>query len=281
MKILTLVIDLPVDEPVVAFGGLIASLTTSSLTLLNVAATEDKLKQAEKILDQASELLPDLLVEKRLLCGKLVTRVLLESRQGDYDLVVVGTEYLPSSTMQSMSPLARALLYRAPHSVLIVRGSTAQLRRLLICTGGTDVAEPVIRAGALLASAAGAQITLLHVAGTIPTMYTGLHEIEETLPELLNTDTPIARHLRYSAEILADYHITAQIELRHGLVSSEIIREAQLGQYDLIITGSPEQAHRLKKWLLGDVIGRVTENAPCSVLRVKGSLIDPTEDSST
>lgn len=280
MKILTIVLDLPVDEPVVALSGLIMRLTNSSLTLLTVAATEDKRTQAQKTLDHASELLPDLEMEKRLLCGKLVTRVLSEIRQGDYDLVVVGTKYLSSSIVPPISPLARVLLYSNTHSVLIVRGSTPQLKRLLICTGGTDIAEPVIRAGALLASKSGAQVTLLHVAGTIPTMYTGLREIEETLPELLNTDTPIARHLRYSAEILEDYQITAKIELRHGLVSSEIIREAQLGHYDMIITGSPEQAHRVKKWLLGDVIGRVAENAPCSVLRVSGPLIDPPQGTS-
>jgi nucleotide-binding universal stress UspA family protein len=273
MKILTIIVSLPLDEPVVYLGGLIASLTNSPLTLLNVVSSEDKKKDGEKTLDQANQLLPDLQVEKRLLCGKLVTRVLSETRIGDFDLVVVGTNYLPGSTVGPISPLARSLLSRAPHSVLIVRGPVSQLRRLLICTGGTEVAEPVIQAGAILASAARAKVTLLHVAGTIPTMYTGLHEIEETLPELLNTDTPIARHLRHSAEILTNYHITAQIELRHGLVSNEIIREAQMGQYDLIVTGSPEETHRFKKWLLGDVIGRVTENAPCSVLRVKGSLI--------
>ncbi|OGO29644.1 MAG: hypothetical protein A2136_10760 [Chloroflexi bacterium RBG_16_54_11] len=273
MRILILVTKMPEDGPLVSFGGLVAKLTQSSLTLLHVAPSKAKQERTDQVLNQAADLLAGLEVERRLCWGKPATMAILEMRQGNYDLIVIGARQASTAMEQSLSLASRAILQRAPCSVLVVRGGSPQLQRVLICTAGTDLAEPVITAGAFLSRAAGAQVTLLHVAGTIPTMYTGLSEIEETLPELLKTDTPIARHLRRSAELLASYQITAQVELRHGLVTSEILREAHLSHIDLIILGSPSRG--LRRWFLGDVALRVAENAPCSVLVVKGSLPVP------
>ena len=131
------------------------------------------------------------------------------------------------------------------------------------------VAEPVIETGAWLAGATHARATLLHVASPVPSMYTGLGEIEETLPELLQTRTPVAGHLRHGAEILARHQVSAALKLRYGVVADEILREALEGDYDLIVIGASGTAGRLKGWLLGNVTRQVVERARCSVLVVK------------
>jgi hypothetical protein len=76
--------------------------------------------------------------------------------------------------------------------------------------------ESLINVGAAVAGATGSAATLFHVAANIPTMYTGLKSIEETLHELLQTDTPVSRHLKRSAKILADNDVQAELKLRHG-----------------------------------------------------------------
>lgn len=104
------------------------------------------------------------------------------------------------------------------------------LERILICTSGLEVADPVIEMGARLARPAHARPTLLYVTIPIPTMYTGLSAIEEKLTDLLQTDTPVAQHLR------------------HAVVSEEILREAQTGNYDLIILGASQSSIKLTGW---------------------------------
>jgi nucleotide-binding universal stress UspA family protein len=103
----------------------------------------------------------------------------------------------------------------------------------------------------------------------VPSMYTGLSEFEETLPELLQTDTPLARHLRLSAEILAQRGIQAKLQLRRGVTEHEILREVRLREYDLIAMGTTGAAGRVKGWLLTDVTRQVIDQSPISVLVVR------------
>jgi nucleotide-binding universal stress UspA family protein len=126
----------------------------------------------------------------------------------------------------------------------------------------------MVRLGGRLAQAAQADVTLLHIASPVPSMYTGLDGIEETLAELLQTDTPLARHLRWCAKKLASYGITADIKLRHGVVASEILREAQIGDYDMIVIGSRTLASRLGELVLDNVARQILKQTECPVLVV-------------
>jgi nucleotide-binding universal stress UspA family protein len=277
LKILIIVTDIQSDKAAIEFGGLLARVTSAATTLLHVARDQTKKAEGERILSEAEDMLPDLSVNTNLCTGKLVSRSLTELRENPYDLVVIGDGQRLPLAQGDRRQLAQALVNRSEASVVVARRPRRELKRILICTGGIQVSEQVIQAGAFLAKAAGAQATLLHVAGTIPSMYTGLDEIDESLTELLKTDTPTARHLRHSAALLQKFGVTAQLELRHGVVASEINREATKGQYDLIIIGAPERRQRFKRWLLGNVTGAIVERAPCPVLIVKGPLGDRTE----
>jgi universal stress protein A len=110
--------------------------------------------------------------------------------------------------------------------------------------------------------------TLLYVAGAVPSMYTGMDEIEERLDEVLETDTPLAKHLRMSAELLAKNNIEAQVEFRHGDVAESIILEAEEGDHDLIVLGT-SGSNTFAGMLLGNVTQQVINRAKCAVLVVK------------
>ena len=107
------------------------------------------------------------------------------------------------------------------------------------------------------------------MAGTIPSIYTELEEIEETLPELLITETPIAQHLRSSAKVLDQHNVPSQLILRHGVVSDEIIREVRMYDYDLIITNPPDSSRRLLRLYIGDVVEDLIKSISCPFLVVK------------
>jgi len=260
---------MPWAKPTLAFSRLIAQVTDAKVTLLHVVSRKEDLARAEELLTRAREMLSGQQVETRLRRGDPVKEILAEARRGHYDLLAVGTRRDFGLTLRFLSSVPLAVVRRSPTCVLVVPQSRPQLKRILICTSGIEIAEPVIETGARLAGAAGARATLLHVSSPVPSMYTGLAEIEETLPELLQTETPIARHLRHGAEILARHRVHAELELRHGVAADEILQEAHQGDYDLIAIGASGATGRVKSWLLGDVTRQVVDAALRPVLVVR------------
>ncbi|MFQ5857063.1 MAG: universal stress protein [Anaerolineae bacterium] len=285
MKILLCVAGMPYAEAAVSFGSIIAGVTKSPVTLLHVAHRKKDRAAGERILAAAREMLPGLTVEMRIRQGDPVRQILAEVQEGHYDLTVVGARQGGGLTQQLLGSVAQKVVRCIPTSVVVAReigpvlsdvlslskgpAEGPSLERVLICTGGKDVAVPVIEAGAWLAEAAHAQATLLHVTSFAPGMYTGLHAIEETLPRLLQTDTPTARHLRRGAEILERHQVTAKLRLRQGIAADEILRETREGDYDLVVIGASGAAGRLREWLLGNVTRQIVEHSPHSVLVVK------------
>ena len=187
--------------------------------------------------------------------------ILREAESGAYGLLAVRWTGMPR-----LDRIAKQVVAGAKVSVLVIKGEPVSLARLLICTGGRPVAKPIIRTGARLAQAASAEVTLLHVASPVPSMYTGLRAMEEGIGDLLKRDTLEAQHLREGAQILADHDVGAVLELRHGVVVDEIIRSTQSWDYDLIVVGASESASRLNRLFFGGVTQKILELAPCSVL---------------
>lgn len=269
MNILLCIAGMPYAEGTIEFGGMIASATSSTLTLLHVVRQKERLAAGESILTAAREMLPGLSADTRIRRGDPTRSILAEVREASHDLLIVGACQKASATERLLGSVTQQVIRRAPVSVLVVRRPRPSLKRTLICTGGADVSKPVIQIGGWLTRAINAHATLLHIVSPVPSMYTGLEDIEETLPELLQTDTPIAQHLRDGAEILARHQVSAALRLRYGVAADEILRETHEKDYDLVIIGASGTAGRLKEWLLGNVTRQIVEHAPCSVLVVK------------
>jgi nucleotide-binding universal stress UspA family protein len=197
---------------------------------------------------------------------------LSKAQSGNYSLIVVGAHAIRNLWDQFLQSVTHKVANQASVSVLVARGEPKQLRHLLICTSGHVNSEIVIRNGAALAQAAQARVTLLHVAESVPAMYTGLDEMEETLPELLQTDTPLARHLKWASEYLVQSQVLADLKLRRGITLDEIVDEVQDGDYDLIVVGARAGYDVLSSLLMGQVTPKIIDNAPCSVLIVRGDL---------
>lgn len=189
----------------------------------------------------------------------------LEAASGDdYDLLVIPWAGTPRS-----EKFARHVVNGANTSVLVVKEQPTTLQRVLICSGGRDLSNPVIRLGGKLAQAAGAKATLLHVVTPVPSMYTGLEAMEEDIGDLLGSDTPESKHLKNGAEELEDRQVEASIELRHGVAVDEIMRSTELRDYELVVIGASDAAPRLNRLVVGDLTQKILGRAPISVLVVR------------
>jgi nucleotide-binding universal stress UspA family protein len=270
MKVLICVNDLLVDEPGIVFGGKLARDLQAEITLLHVLLKKKQhgdRDQGELLLKKASQILGDFPIFTKVRRGNVVKRIIKEADRGNYDMVIITVSKIGEGR-QPTSSVHRSLCRNLPCCFLVVQNPRAEINRMLICTGGLQMAESVIEVGAVIASASDSAATLFHVAANIPTMYTGLKSIEETLLELLQTDTPVARHLRRGSEILAEKNIQAELKLRHGSAVYEIVREIDFENYDLVVIGASGADTMIKEWLYGNLTQYIVDAVGIPVLVV-------------
>lgn len=255
-------------SPILAFTAELAELTDSSVSLLvgtkdveGVEKTKANIKKVvAALVNNSYEIKVKVGDPFRLVCEELDTE--------EYDLVVMGVRPRRRMVPSSFRHLSQKIIKISHIPVLLVREENLKLERVLICTSGLDISAPVVRFSASLVGKAKLPATLLYVTGAVPSMYTGMDEIEETLEAVLETDTPLAKHLRTSAEIFSRNDIEAEIKLRHGDVAESILQEAKDGEYDLVVLGATESS-TLAGILLGSVTQQIINRAGCAVLIVK------------
>jgi nucleotide-binding universal stress UspA family protein len=173
----------------------------------------------------------------------------------------------------------REILPKMPCCVLIAKNPKPEIRKILMLTGGLRVSESMINIGARLASALQAKVTLMHVAANVPSMYTGLETIEETLEEMLQTDTPIAKHLRACARVLDRCNVPSELKLKHGEPVYEIVREVDREDYDFVIIGATGASTSLKEMFFRNVTKEVIDMVGIPILVVNQRHAEKMQDS--
>jgi len=122
--------------------------------------------------------------------------------------------------------------------------------RILMCSDGSAPSEQAARFATYLLKAPGNQVTLF---GTL--------ENEREAGAIKHAlDLLFARLRPTQAEV--------SIKIARGHAAEEILKEAESGNYDLLIVGA-RGLRGLTRFLLGSTSARVMQYAPCSVLVVK------------
>lgn len=271
MKMLICSIGSKQCESTLRFGAEVAKALSADTTLLLVVDKKRKLEGLKELLDEIAHDLAqhEVPVQVRVEVGDAETIVVGEMEATDYELVAVGALGTKRSRKRLLDSVAMRIVERAETSVLVVKGDRSELSRLLICASGSEQGQMAVLAGAALACGAGAEATVLHVVDPMPTMYTGLEYMEETLTELLQSDSDVARELKWAARVVRDDCEIAEVKLRRGIVPDEILRESQRGDYDLIVMGSPHSASSLVRMLMGDLARELLHRAQRPVLIVR------------
>lgn len=269
MRTLICIRQLPHSKDTLRFGSLVAKLEDATISLMTVVDDDSAIPQAEAGLVEARALLdkPEATIKVRK--GNVRAEILKESQENEYDLIVLGAHVVAGFLDTFLGTVTGKVADKATTSVLVARESKPELKRILVSVGGQKLNRKLIETGANLAEATGASLTALHVTAPVPAMYTGLEGMEETLEEMLQTDTPIAQHLRWIAKYLADKGIESEIEIRHGAIADELVREAIEGDYDLVVLGASALEGPLQSLMTEKISPRVVDKAPCSVFVVK------------
>lgn len=270
MSILVCIRQMPYSEQTVEFAGIIARAKAQPLTLMTVIDDESQREQAEAGLEEARELLEGISLSTKIRTGSVVNEILMETSEDPYETVVVGAHLAEGVLNVLFGSVTGKVAGRAPSSVLVVKGDREpKIKKILIPIGGVEMKRKVVKVGGQLAKQTNAEVGVLYVRMPVPSMYTGLDEIEETLPELLQTDTPIARHMRWSAQYLADLGVDAEVMIVQGIAADEIMRVARQGDYDLIVIGEATATKTLTRFFTDKVTPQVVDRANCCVFVVR------------
>jgi nucleotide-binding universal stress UspA family protein len=252
----------------IRFAAKVATRMGVDVHVLAVSNDSEILERAAATLESAREAFGDKKVTSEFIDSDPIVALQEELGKEAYAMLLMRVRRRKNLIPSRFRIMFHRIMRESGIPVLIVRRTSASLDRMLVCTGGLEISEPVVALSARLAGQAGMKASLLTVSTPVPSMYTGMGEMDETLEEILETDTPIAQHLRQSATLLTEAGIDAEIMVRHGDVVEAILEEADSGKYDLIVLGSTE-GWTLRGLMLGNVTQQIINRASCAVLVVK------------
>jgi nucleotide-binding universal stress UspA family protein len=272
MKILFCSDGSPQSENAVRFGALIAAACQAEASILGIvekAGQEDKVMQA---LRQAQEILKEYHLNAELItkAGRPVPEIIKRTQETKYDLVIIGAARKGPRGPLCMSARAYKIIEAVVPPVLVVIGERRALRRILLCTGGTEQADATVQFAGELARRVMASVDLLHVLAEPPAMYANLVKSEEDASKILESSSKLGRSLRHQKELLEKMGVACEVHLEHGLVLDELLHELQRIDYDLVVTGSSPSQDRLRAYIMGNITREIVNRADLPVLVVRG-----------
>ena len=238
-----------------------------SSVLFHVRSPKALVEEGERVLATARKSPGFASAKIRHVEGNVKNMILNELKRQPYNLLILGTS--ERDTNLPISHLSRELANKANISVLLINNPSKRIEQFLICTGGHVASTHVIAWGIRLAKDTGSRVTILHVATTTPAMYTGLPALEEDLSQVLSRDYPLANHLKEAAIMAEEAGVKASLELRHGMVTEEILRACEMRPHDLVVMGAPLPRSFIDRVLLGRVGPKLLASSPRTILIVR------------
>lgn len=259
----------------------VAGATDSTLTVMYVAEKKNNsaLELKENIFKKVDEIVEKKGVgaEKKFVARKNIADAILEEANKKYDLVILGSAKFRGLERVLFGSVSYKVAEYADVPVLVVKRNTDRLKKILVCTDGSNTAKVACRMGVLLGRALGATVTMLAVA---PEFYDkklsgeNSNEFVEVVKKRVSDDIEILLKDGKSLPVYAvkplEKSINVKILARAGKgvksAREEILKEAP--GHDLVICGS-RGLSRLQRVRMGHVSLAVKENADSNVLIVR------------
>jgi nucleotide-binding universal stress UspA family protein len=238
------------------------------LGIVEKTGHEDTVMQA---LRRAQEILKEYHLNAELItkAGRPVPEIIKRTQETKYDLVVIGAARKGTRGPLCMSARAYKIIESVEPPVLVVIGERSALRRILLCTGGTEQADATVNFAGEIARRVNASVVLLHVLAEPPAMYVNLIKSEEDATQMLESSSKLGRSLRHQKELLEKLGVPCEVHLQHGLVLDELLHELQRTDYDLVVSGSSPAHDRLRTYIMGNVTREIVNRAELPVLVVR------------
>jgi nucleotide-binding universal stress UspA family protein len=188
---------------------------------------------------------------KKTRIGNIESEILSEANHGGYDLVAIGSQGIKGFELFFFGALSYKLIERIRKPVLVIRKGRRSIKRILVCTGGSEQASNAVDFAAKISKALNAHVSLLHVADRADSVSSA--ERDETLNKA---------ERRFSGG--------GKVEklLLFGHRTKKIIETIKRGDYDLVVLGETSM-NPLKFLVSGSVVYEVLKgiNTPCLIVK--------------
>lgn len=235
---------------------------------------ELKLKEAEARTVYASEriqkLFPEWQVNHLALADSPAWTILREADRSKADLILMGAQgHSVLGGRLILGSISQRVLYEAHSSVRIARTRNIDRSALRLVIGMDN--SPYSSAAVEMVSKRpwpkGTQVRLLNVVDTV--MAVPLNPLEPAVQKWIEVDDEdtwdeVAKIFEPEAEKLRQAGLHAEVTIRRGNPTDEILEEAESWSADCILLG-PKGARGIERLLLGSVSSAVAARARCSV----------------
>jgi nucleotide-binding universal stress UspA family protein len=234
--------------------------------------------ETNAILNRAKEVLTASGVEAKTISefGSPARVILRQSEHAQ--VTVVGATGKRDSSRVGIGPVASRVLEHASGTVLVARQPKGNLR-VLLPVDGSAASRQALRVLRSYFDVQAADITVMHVVET-PWLHLGLEQqwfdypadVFEQVDPGLQLEFELGREaesiVENAQQQLEEYALGLRSVVTEGNPATEILGEAEQGEYDLIVLGA-SGASDVKHQILGSVSAKVAAQASCSVAVVK------------
>jgi nucleotide-binding universal stress UspA family protein len=236
--------------------------------------------ETESILEKARSVLKEEGVDSKTLLETGSPSEVIVRLASEYDVTEVGARGEYQSPNLGLGPVASRVVEHAPGTVLVARELSGEGNlRVLVGFDGSSASRRALSAMTACFDVDEAEITLLHVKET-PWIHLGLDRewfdypgevVEESDPEIQlgeGMQREAEDLLENARRRLAKYNYSVMTMIQEGNPATEILGEAENGEYDLIILGATGNEDA-KHMMLGSVSAKVAWQVSCSVAVIK------------
>jgi len=260
-------------DSVLSFGLRAAQRVDEVPTVLKVIdkRTRESLYAEKSVLNSSYKNFEADNLQTRVRFGPWGEEIIRETKEREYDLVILGEKHSSGLGQVYRKSQTIQISEHVPCSVLVIKGPVEKIQRILLCDSGAAYLATLSRFTEKVKDIFNGceDITVLHVMSQISAgpgvPGKQLRADAETLIHEQALEGNLLLKDLQALEICGFHPIP---KIRHGLVLDEILREAQNGDYDLVVIGS----HRydgLQGYLLDNLARKLITRLDRSVLVLK------------
>jgi nucleotide-binding universal stress UspA family protein len=237
-------------------------------------------KETEAIISAARQVLAGEGVEAKQITQFGSPAGVIQQLTDEYDVTVVGATGGKDRSRVGIGPVAGRVVEHGLGTVMVVREPSSEGSwRALIAVDGSRASQHALKALKVYFDIGSAEVTVMHVVET-PWVHLGLSpgwlDYPNEVLDQVDPEIQLEREMGREAEPIVEeaearlegYALELRSVIREGNPATEILGEAELGDYDLIVLGATG-ASDLKHQMVGSVSAKIAAQAPCSVAVIR------------